>query len=143
MFILFVTLVYGLVASKSVAYCCGMCHTEVREVPVKDSICKSEGSCCHHEKTSCWGSDDSKESADHDCTKDPCRVTYVQFDWSHEFMSKSITPSLPVLDLFYENYLQRDLISQISEIEISKLQPPPLMYPSPREYLSFLNILII
>ncbi len=143
LFVLFVTLAYGLVASKSIAYCCGMCHTEVRETSVKDdSCCDSEGSCCH-EQMSCCGSEDTEEPADHDCQKDPCRVAYIQFDWSPEVVSKTIAPSLPVLDLFYGNYLLTDLVAQISEIQSSKLSPPPLIPLSPREYLSFLNILVI
>ncbi len=143
MFILFATVTCGLVASKSIAYCCGMCHTETQDVSAKDdSCCKSEDSCCH-EQTSCCGSEDAEESTDHNCEKTPCHVTVIQFDWSTEIVHKTITPSLPVLDLFYGDYFLTDIVKQKLELEHSQIQSPPLIYPSPREYLSFLNILII
>ncbi|MDR1369576.1 MAG: hypothetical protein LBJ72_05550 [Dysgonamonadaceae bacterium] len=144
LFTLFAILTYGLVASKTVAYCCGMCHTEISEVFVEEnSCCGSAESCCHEDMDSCCSPEDMENRPVHDCTDDPCRSEFVQFDWSPVIEFKSVTPAPLVLDLLYENHLLADFVLYLPESEASKVQFPLIVQPPPREYLSLLNILII
>jgi hypothetical protein len=145
MVILFTALTYGLVVTKVFTYCCGECHQELVSSLQKenDSCCGNATSCCGLSDISCCESDGEGEPVGHDCTDEPCRSEFVQFDWSPVMEFKSVTPVPPVLDLFYENHLLTNFVLHLPESEVSKVLSPPIVQPPPREYLSLLNVLII
>ncbi len=135
--VLFAVAIYGLVISKSIAYCCGGCSTESIAYQERDS-------CCGEERSSCCASGTEEGSETNDCGSDPCRSEVVHFDWSPASELRTFTPPVPEFQLFYP--VQPLVVFSVegeTESLLSSIHSPPVPKFLPKDYLSFIQVLII